>query len=40
VLGWEQKVGLEEGLAKTYKWIEQQCSQKPPSKQQMMAKMR
>jgi nucleoside-diphosphate-sugar epimerase len=32
VLEWEPKVSLEEGLAKTYKWIEQQCSQKSLSK--------
>lgn len=25
VLGWEPKIGLEEGLAETYKWIEEQC---------------
>lgn len=27
VLGWEPRVSLEEGLAKTYQWIEQQVSQ-------------
>jgi GDP-D-mannose 3',5'-epimerase len=32
VLEWEPKVSLEEGLAKTYKWIEHQCSRSlPPS---------
>jgi nucleoside-diphosphate-sugar epimerase len=28
VLKWEPKVSLEEGLAKTYKWIEAQCRKK------------
>jgi len=26
VLSWEPKVSLEEGLARTYKWIEEQCA--------------
>jgi len=25
IIGWESKVSLEEGLARTYKWIEEQC---------------
>lgn len=28
-LGWEPKVSLEEGLAKTYAWIEEQVNKKP-----------
>jgi len=28
VLGWEPRIDLEEGLAKTYKWIGKQCGQK------------
>jgi GDP-D-mannose 3',5'-epimerase len=32
VLGWEPVMSLEAGLAKTYKWIEQKCSQESPSK--------
>jgi len=26
ILGWEPRISLEEGLAKTYEWIETQCS--------------
>lgn len=29
VLGWEPKITLEEGLAKTYKWIETKCREEP-----------
>jgi GDP-D-mannose 3',5'-epimerase len=36
VLGWEPRVSLEEGLAKTYRWIEQQCRQESPSQRQML----
>ncbi len=32
VLKWEPRVSLEEGLAKTYKWIERQCNQESRSK--------
>jgi nucleoside-diphosphate-sugar epimerase len=28
VIGWEPRIDLEEGLAKTYKWISKQCGQK------------
>jgi nucleoside-diphosphate-sugar epimerase len=26
-LGWEPKITLEEGLAKTYQWIEKKCKE-------------
>jgi nucleoside-diphosphate-sugar epimerase len=32
VLKWEPRVSLEEGLAKTYEWIERQCNQESRSK--------
>lgn len=32
VLGWEPKINLEEGLARTYKWIESEVSKKPSKK--------
>jgi GDP-D-mannose 3',5'-epimerase len=29
ILGWEPKITLEEGLARTYKWIEMKCKKEP-----------
>jgi nucleoside-diphosphate-sugar epimerase len=31
VLVWKPKVSLEEGLARTYKWIEEQCQKREVS---------
>jgi nucleoside-diphosphate-sugar epimerase len=33
VLGWEPGISLEEGLAKTYGWIEQQVKMQMPKQQ-------
>jgi len=33
VLGWEPQVSLEEGLAKTYKWIEKMVEKDKERKQ-------